>query len=116
MWITLIAMTVSSAMILVDQTPVPLAIPHTMENLNSDPSLGSWIITANMLPLAAFKVLGQKVRLHRTGQGLHPSFPLGQLNHRSNPGHHQASRTRPAEQGREMHIFCSSLPLTMPRR
>ena len=33
MWITLIAMTVSSAMILVDQTSVPLAIPHAMDDL-----------------------------------------------------------------------------------
>lgn len=61
MWITLIAMTVSSAMILVDQTSVPLAIPHAMDDLGGDPSLGSWILTANMLPLAAFMVLGGRL-------------------------------------------------------
>ena len=61
MWITLIAMTVSSAMILVDQTSVPLAIPHAIDDLNGDPSVGQWILTANMLPLAAFMVLGGRL-------------------------------------------------------
>lgn len=61
MWITLIAMTVSSAMILVDQTSVPLAIPHAMDDLGGDPSVASWILTANMLPLAAFMVLGGRL-------------------------------------------------------
>lgn len=61
MWITLIAMTVSSAMILVDQTSVPLAIPHAMDDLGADPSLGSWVLTANMLPLAALMVLGGRL-------------------------------------------------------
>jgi len=61
MWITLIAMTVSSAMILVDQTSVPLAIPHAMQDLGGNPSIGSWILTANMLPLAAFMVLGGRL-------------------------------------------------------
>lgn len=61
MWITLIAMTVSSAMILVDQTSVPLAIPHAMDDLNGEPSVAQWILTANMLPLAAFMVLGGRL-------------------------------------------------------
>ncbi|HMY27168.1 MAG TPA: MFS transporter, partial [Solirubrobacterales bacterium] len=61
MWITLIAMTVSSAMILVDQTSVPLAIPHALDDLDGDPSVGQWILTANMLPLAALMVLGGRL-------------------------------------------------------
>jgi len=61
MWITLIAMTVSSAMILVDQTSVPLAIPHAVDDLGGNPSVGSWILTANMLPLAALMVLGGRL-------------------------------------------------------
>ncbi len=61
MWLTLVAMTVSSAMILVDQTSVPLAIPHAMEDLGGDPSDSQWILTANMLPLAALMVLGGRL-------------------------------------------------------
>ncbi len=61
MWITLIAMTVSSAMILVDQTSVPLAIPHAMDDLDGNPSIAQWILTANMLPLAALMVLGGRL-------------------------------------------------------
>ena len=61
MWITLIAMTVSSAMILVDQTSVPLAIPDAMSDLGGQTSAGQWILTANMLPLAAFMVLGGRL-------------------------------------------------------
>lgn len=61
MWLTLIAMTVSSAMILVDQTSVPLAIPHAMSDLDGSSSLSQWILTANMLPLAAFMVLGGRL-------------------------------------------------------
>ncbi|MDQ5894710.1 MAG: hypothetical protein QG596_971 [Actinomycetota bacterium] len=60
MWITLIAMTVSSAMILVDQTSVPLAIPDAMSDLDGEASAGQWILTANMLPLA-FMVLGGRL-------------------------------------------------------
>lgn len=60
-WLTLIAMTISSGMILVDQTSVPLAIPDAMLDLNASISDGQWILTANMLPLAAFMVLGGRL-------------------------------------------------------
>lgn len=61
MWVTLIAMTVSSAMILVDQTSVPLAVPDAMQDLGGETSVGQWILTANMLPLAALMVLGGRL-------------------------------------------------------
>ena len=61
MWITLVAMTVSSAMILVDPTSVPLAIPDAMSDLGGKTSASQWILTANMLPLAAFMVLGGRL-------------------------------------------------------
>ena len=32
-WLTLVAMTLANSMILVDQTAVPLAIPHTIADL-----------------------------------------------------------------------------------
>lgn len=54
-------MTLSSGMILVDQTSVPLAIPEAMTDLNGPVSDGQWILTANMLPLAAFMVLGGRL-------------------------------------------------------
>jgi EmrB/QacA subfamily drug resistance transporter len=60
-WLTLIAMTVSSGMILVDQTSVPLAIPEAMTALDGAISDGQWVLTANMLPLAAFMVLGGRL-------------------------------------------------------
>ncbi|MGA7398294.1 MAG: DHA2 family efflux MFS transporter permease subunit [Solirubrobacterales bacterium] len=60
-WLTLIAMTLSSGMILVDQTSVPLAIPEAMSDLNGPISDGQWVLTANMLPLAAFMVLGGRL-------------------------------------------------------
>lgn len=61
MWITLVAMTISSAMILVDQTSVPLAVPHAIEDLDGTTTTSQWILTANMLPLAAFMVLGGRL-------------------------------------------------------
>ncbi|MBK5231393.1 MAG: DHA2 family efflux MFS transporter permease subunit [Thermoleophilia bacterium] len=60
-WLTLIAMTLSSGMILVDQTSVPLAIPDAMVDLKAPISDGQWILTANMLPLAAFMVIGGRL-------------------------------------------------------
>ena len=61
MWITLAAMTASASMILVDQTAVPLATPHAVEDLGAQMDEGQWIMTANILPLAAFLVLGGKL-------------------------------------------------------
>ena len=52
--ITLIAMTLSASMILVDQTAVPLATPHVVEDLGGQIDQGPWVLTANILPLAAF--------------------------------------------------------------
>jgi len=61
MWLSLIAMTLSSSMILVDQTAVPLASPDVVQGLGADLSDGQWILTANILPLAAFLVLGGRI-------------------------------------------------------
>jgi EmrB/QacA subfamily drug resistance transporter len=68
-WATLVAMTLANSMILVDQTAVPLAIPHTIAALNGSLSTSQWILTANILPLAAFMVfagrLGDQLGLRR---------------------------------------------------
>ena len=61
MWLTLVAMTLANSMILVDQTAVPLATPDVVEGLGADLDVGQWILTANILPLAAFMVLGGRL-------------------------------------------------------
>ncbi|HEY2480231.1 MAG TPA: MFS transporter [Solirubrobacterales bacterium] len=53
MRITPAAMTLSSSMILVDQTAVPLAAPHAILGLHAQISQSQWLMTANILPLAA---------------------------------------------------------------
>jgi EmrB/QacA subfamily drug resistance transporter len=68
-WATLVAMTLANSMILVDQTAVPLAIPHTIAALDGSLDTSQWILTANILPLAAFMVfagrLGDQLGLRR---------------------------------------------------
>ena len=61
MWLTLVAMTLANSMILVDQTAVPLATPDVVEGLGADLGLGQWLLTANILPLAALMVLGGRL-------------------------------------------------------
>ncbi len=61
MWPTLIAMTLAASMILVDQTAVPLASPDAIHDLHGSLDEGQWLLTANILPLAAFMVFGGKL-------------------------------------------------------
>jgi EmrB/QacA subfamily drug resistance transporter len=61
MKLTLAAMTLSSSMILVDQTAVPLAAPHAILGLHADISQAQWLMTANILPLAALMVFGGRL-------------------------------------------------------
>ncbi len=60
-WLTLAAMTLANSMILVDQTSVPLATPDLIQDLGGSISSGPWILTANILPLAALMVLGGRL-------------------------------------------------------
>ena len=60
-WIALIAMTLAASLILVDQTAVPIATPEAIDDLNGSVDEGTWILTANILPLAAFMVLGGRL-------------------------------------------------------
>ncbi len=48
-------------MILVDQTAVPLATPDAVSDLDASLSSGQWILTANILPLAALMVFGGRL-------------------------------------------------------
>jgi EmrB/QacA subfamily drug resistance transporter len=61
MRLTLAAMTLASSMILVDQTSVPLAAPHAIAALNAPISDSPWLMTANILPLAALMVFGGRL-------------------------------------------------------
>jgi EmrB/QacA subfamily drug resistance transporter len=61
MKITLAAMTLASSMILVDQTAVPLAAPHAISALHAEISQSQWLMTANILPLAALMVFGGRL-------------------------------------------------------
>src|ERR1700761_340452 len=61
MKITLAAMTLASSMILVDQTAVPLAAPHAILDLHAEISQSQWLMTANILPLAALMVFGGRL-------------------------------------------------------
>ena len=60
-WLTLVAMTLANSMILVDQTAVPLAVPSLIQDLGANLDDGPWILTANILPLAALMVLGGRL-------------------------------------------------------
>ena len=60
-WLSLVAMTLASSMILVDQTAVPLASPDVVLDLSGNLAGGQWILTANILPLAACLVLGGRI-------------------------------------------------------
>ncbi len=59
--VTLVAMTLSASMILVDQTAIPLALPDVVEGLNAGSDLAQWVLTANVLPLAALMVFGGRL-------------------------------------------------------
>jgi EmrB/QacA subfamily drug resistance transporter len=61
MWLTLAAMTLANSMILVDQTAVPLATPEVVNGLDAPIDLGQWLLTANILPLAALMVFGGRL-------------------------------------------------------
>lgn len=59
--ITLAAMTLSASMILVDQTAVPLATADAIADLGGAVADGQWILTANILPLAALMIFGGRL-------------------------------------------------------
>ncbi len=54
-------MTLASSMILVDQTAVPLASPDAIGDLGGSISEGQWLMTANIIPLAALMVFGGRL-------------------------------------------------------
>jgi EmrB/QacA subfamily drug resistance transporter len=57
----LAAMTLANAMILVDQTAVPLALPDIMKTFETGAQQAQWVLTASLLPLAGLLVFGGRL-------------------------------------------------------
>lgn len=57
----LIAMTLANAMILVDQTAVPLALPDVMQTFGVGSADVQWVLNASLLALAGLLVLGGRL-------------------------------------------------------
>ena len=57
----LVAMTLANAMILVDQTAVPLALPDIMKTFETGSQRVQWVLTASLLPLAGLLVFGGRL-------------------------------------------------------
>jgi EmrB/QacA subfamily drug resistance transporter len=54
-------MTLANAMILVDQTAVPLALPSIMKDFNVGSQQVQWVLNGSLLPLAGLLVLGGRL-------------------------------------------------------
>ena len=59
--LVLISMTLANAMILVDQTAVPLILPSVMNTFHIGSALAQWVLNASLLPLAGLLVLGGRL-------------------------------------------------------
>ena len=57
----LVSMTVANAMVLVDQTAVPLALPSIMNEFRVGSQPVQWVLNASLLPLAGLLVLGGRL-------------------------------------------------------
>jgi hypothetical protein len=56
--LVLAAMTVANAMVLVDQTAVPLTLAEIMRHFDVGSQEVQWVLNGSLLSLAAFLVLG----------------------------------------------------------
>jgi MFS family permease len=59
--VVLVVMTLANAMILVDQTAVPLALPDIMLSFDEGSAAVQWVLTTSLLPLAALLVFGGRL-------------------------------------------------------
>jgi EmrB/QacA subfamily drug resistance transporter len=59
--VVLFSMTLANAMVLVDQTAVPLSLPNLMGDFAIGTQLAQWVLTASLLPLAGLLVLGGRL-------------------------------------------------------
>ncbi len=59
--LVLAAMTLANAMILVDQTAVPLTLPDIMKDLDVGSPQAQWVLSGSLLALTSFLVLGGRL-------------------------------------------------------
>jgi EmrB/QacA subfamily drug resistance transporter len=59
--LVLAAMTLANAMILVDQTAVPLALPDIMQGFGVGSAKVQWVLNASLLPLAGLLIFGGRL-------------------------------------------------------
>lgn len=59
--VVLFSMTVANAMVLVDQTAVPLSLPSIMRDFGIGSQSAQWVLNASLLPLAGLLVLGGRL-------------------------------------------------------
>ncbi|MDT7553704.1 MAG: hypothetical protein QOI16_2240 [Pseudonocardiales bacterium] len=59
--LVLVAMTLANAMVLIDQTAVPLALPDVAHDLGVSAQLVQWVLNASLLPLAGLTILGGRL-------------------------------------------------------
>ncbi|MDQ6899841.1 MAG: MFS transporter [Candidatus Dormibacteraeota bacterium] len=59
--LVLVTMTLANAMILVDQTAVPLALPNVMQQFGVGSQAVQWVLNGSLLPLAGLLVLGGRL-------------------------------------------------------
>jgi EmrB/QacA subfamily drug resistance transporter len=59
--LVLVAMTLANAMILVDQTAVPITLPAIMNGFHVGSQKAQWVLNGSLLPLAGLLVLGGKL-------------------------------------------------------
>lgn len=60
-WWVLVAMICSFAMVFIDQTAIPVALPAMQKNLNTTALTLDWIVNAYLLTLAALTIVGGKI-------------------------------------------------------
>jgi MFS family permease len=60
-WLTLIAMTGSLSMIMIDQTVVSVALPTMSRDLPLSTAGAQWVVNAYVLAMAAFVALGGRL-------------------------------------------------------
>ena len=59
--VVLVAMTLANAMVLVDQTAVPLILPSVIRQFGIGSQLAQWVINASLLPLAGLLIFGGRL-------------------------------------------------------
>jgi MFS family permease len=59
--LALVAMTIANAMILVDQTAVPLALPAIEKQFGVGTQVAQWVLSASLLALSGLLILGGRL-------------------------------------------------------